>query len=106
MYIYSAAQYVPLNIVFVNFIGTTVKILSVFVWITSQVVITKYCSISFSHFKIISVKMGRGKSLAENEKSKIKAYSECDLSIHQIAKKTQRSRKVISTFLRTLVQLW
>lgn len=44
--------------------------------------------------------MGRAKSLSVEEKARIKAYKECGLSIHQISKKTNRSRKVISRFLR------
>lgn len=48
--------------------------------------------------------MGRGKSLSLEEKSKIETYKECGLSIHKIAEKIGRSRKVISMFLRNTTE--
>lgn len=44
--------------------------------------------------------MGRGKSLTNEEKLKIKIYKESGQSIHKIADKIGRSRNVVSIFLR------
>lgn len=44
--------------------------------------------------------MGRGKSLSEAEKIKIKTYKDAGVSIHKIAEKIGRSRNVVSKYLK------